>query len=336
MRNNSPVYKLYLALVSVVTGSAVILRTIACFQDLNHISGYFENKVFINIANALVLFGIAASLSYIFSSKKDDGLLFKFDTPLNYVFSGALGAALILFAHHSFLVYRDMEASTDTSQKTIMYLALASAIFALAASFHFLLASVFTKRRDTTRADLGLFMVLFLSVYAAYLYFNKAMPLNSPAKVTDQMAYLASAIFFLYETRISIGREKWRAYSAFGLAAFILTAYSAIPSLIIYLFGGATISNSINETILTLTLFLFIAARLILTATLPLDKENETVSLLRKKAAEREAHLNPEPEIAESEAVEILVDPEEYYELNFENQETEMITETQNEENLGN
>ena len=72
------------------------------------------------------------------------------------------------------------------------------------------------------------------------------------------MAYLSAALFFLYESRVSLGRAKWRPYVSFGLIAALLTAYSAIPSLIVYAVNGYLVSNSIVESVLSLTLSFFI------------------------------------------------------------------------------
>ena len=70
-------------------------------------------------------------------------------------------------------------------------------------------------------------------------YFREdGMALNSPNKLISQMAFLLAALFFLYEARISLGREKWRGYCIFGLAALAANAYSAVPAVILYFAKG--------------------------------------------------------------------------------------------------
>ncbi|MBR0449266.1 MAG: hypothetical protein IIX30_00435, partial [Clostridia bacterium] len=106
---------------------------------------------------------------------------------------------------------------------------------------------------------------------------------NAPAKITDEMAYLFAAVFFLYETRISLGRGKWRAYVTFGLIAAQLAAYSSIPALIVYFAKGEMISNSIFESVLTFTLFLFITSRLGMVSTLTPDKPCDVAAAIDAK-----------------------------------------------------
>ena len=117
------------------------------------------------------------------------------------------------------------------------------------------------------------------------------MPVNATNKLTDQLAYLFCALFFLYEARISLGRDKWRAYGSFGLIAALFTAYSSIPALITYLINGEIISNSIEENILTLTLFIFITARLISLTTLKEKSESRIISSMQEYARRREEIL---------------------------------------------
>ena len=113
------------------------------------------------------------------------------------------------------------------------------------------------------------------------------------------MAYLSATLFFLYETRLSLGREKWRPYIAFGFIASLLTAFSSIPALIIYFAEKRIISNSIYETLLTLALFIFISAKLLLTANLIEDKRSSIVEGIIHAAAVREQEINPKKEIVE-------------------------------------
>ena len=123
---------------------------------------------------------------------------------------------------------------------------------------------------------------------------------------------------------------------AFGFAAMLLTSYSAIPSLIVYIVNGKLISNSLFEILLTLSLLLFILARLALTGTLSEDKENRTVLLIKEAAAKRRAALyeekassketeEPAPENEETE------NKEDYYELNFEVEDESEIQNTEDE-----
>ena len=137
----------------------------------------------------------------------------------------------------------------------------------------------------------GLATVILLAFYASYLYFDTTLPINSPNKIVDQMAYILSALFFLYEIRISLGRECWHIYMTLGFLSALFTSYSSIPSLLIYLTKGISPSNNIYETALTLALFIFVISRIILAATLKEDKESEIVAAMRVFATERDEEI---------------------------------------------
>ena len=105
------------------------------------------------------------------------------------------------------------------------------------------------------------------------------------------MAYLFCAMFFLFEARISLGRQKWNIYAAFGLAASALCLYSSLPSLITYFIKGELVSASLEENLLTLSLFIFITTRLAVTAMLPEDKETFSIKALRTAAEQRRSEI---------------------------------------------
>jgi len=356
--NKKPlVYKIYFTAVLLLLSFTVAMRITACLSDMDYLSGYFESKTLIRIANTALAVGAIFAFSYVFAEPRDKKLIFNFSSPLNYVFAGTLGTALLFFARHAFSLFKGYRAYVkfhegdyffnSVTEKILMYITFALGILAILSVVHFILSTLIVKSKDTRRADFGLITVIFLSLYAAFLYFSTDLPINSPAKIIDQSAYLASSLFFLFETRISIGRERWRAYRAFGLIALLLTAYSAIPSLIVYIAKGVTISNSIYETVLTLTLSLFIGARLVLTAVLREEKESKTVTLIKSAFLKREEEINPKEEKYDPENDEeldgiTLEDRGDYYELNFENSDeaaktkeeevTEVLTD---EENIG-
>jgi hypothetical protein len=143
------------------------------------------------------------------------------------------------------------------------------------------------------RADFGIVTVVFLAVYVIYLYFNNDQPINSPGKILDQITLLFAAVFFLYETRLSIGREKWRAYIAFGFIAAILSAYSAIPSLIYYFARGTEVTGSVYEMILTASLCVFITARLFITGVLIPDTVSPFATIFKMASEARSEEIAP-------------------------------------------
>ena len=91
----------------------------------------------------------------------------------------------------------------------------------------------------------------------------------------------------------------WRIYTAFGLSAAVLTAYTSIPAIITYYVNGVTLSSfeskslaSLEEYLLLLALFIFIVSRLFLTVLLKEEKENELIKALGEYANDREEKVN--------------------------------------------
>ena len=147
------------------------------------------------------------------------------------------------------------------------------------------------------------------------------------------MAYLFIALFFLYEIRLSLGRERWKQYIAFGFMAALLSAYSSIPALIVYFAKGKTISLSIYENVLTLMFFVFITLKLLLASYLTEDKTSSVVEGIMKLSAERSAELEkPTEAVEEAVAVneEIAEEPDEnqisIMDIEDEQEEEEAVT----------
>lgn len=316
MKSKFKHFGIYLPIFILVLVASVTLRTTALFLNFSFYTGYFSEKLLIGISNAIVVAAILFFISYLFFTKQKLNLIADFTSSETYVPTGLIGAALIFLSVHLFshagevgdyidLLFRLGDSSSLSeipTQRILLVIVIITAIFALLSTVHFALTAVVEHHSSVIRAAFGLCTVVFLSLYSVYLYFNSELPMNSPNKSLDEMAYLASALFFLYETRLSLGREKWRAYISFGFIASLLTAYSSIPSLIIYFKEDRIISNSIYETSLTLALFIFISSRLLLTLSLIEDKPSEIAKILdfasKKRSEEIDILQNP-PEVVE-------------------------------------
>ena len=281
---------LYYAIMLVFMVVGVALRCIACFTELDYTTGYFDNDVCITLANSFIISGVIICASYIFMADKNLKLHASFDNALTYVPGGAVSVALLFISaemirsvkHKNELIFSNSTFSDSTS-----IFMLVIAVLAITGMMNFLFNALSDKRTDTTRASFTIAMSIFLAAYGAYLYFSTALPLNAPNKLIDMLAYLFIAIFFLYETRLSLGRDMWRPYIAFGLIGALLSGYSALPSLIVYLANGKVISNSVAENVLSITLFVFITARLMLAAKLYDDQKSDAAIAIEKMTSNR-------------------------------------------------
>lgn len=291
MKSKLKLFGIYLPVFCVIILATVTMRTVALLVQFDFKTGYFSENVLISIADYMTVALSLFLFSYVFYSRKDLKLIPDFSSPATYVPTGLTSAALVFIAISLF-------GADKRSSAVLDLLAYVSAALAILSAVNFIVMALSENWLDTKRVYLGLSTVLFLSFYTAYLYFDTTLPINSPNKVLDQMAYLFAAVFFLYETRLSMKREKWRLYIAFGFIAAAISAYSAIPSLIVYFAKGKTVSDSIYEIALTLALFIFIISRVLLTGELIEDRKSGIASTFIAFAKKRDEELNPLPSTA--------------------------------------
>ena len=255
-------------------------------------TGYFDKKTLIGISDIILIVSAVFLLSYIYTARRDMKLIPDFTSPATYIPTGIVSVAIIFLIFSLF----GRSLSADSAQGYLFIIILLTAFFAILSLIHFALTALVESHSSTGRANFGICTVLFLALYSIYLYFSVELPINAPNKAVDQMAYLLAAVFFLYETRLSFGRERWRHYIAFGFVASAVSAYSAIPSVILYFANGTITSNSVYELALTLSLFVFITSRLFLTGNLIENKESATAVALIKAFEARDEAINPIPE----------------------------------------
>ena len=306
MNVNSKRLKIYILIMLAVGLVSSALRTVACLYDLDIALGYFENDTLINIAGIVLWIGVILLLGYIVISAGVN-LRPSFTSPLSYIPTGIVSVALLFIGarilssldiieiKRALLEFLRTDGAADIPSAILKLLGTCLPLFLvlliIGSIAHLFLSGYFTSEQSVLRGYFALSTVLFLAIYVGYLHMQKGVQINAPNKITDQMAYVFSALFFLFEARISLGRQKWNWYAAFGLAAAALSLYSAIPSLITYFVKGEIISASLEENLLTLSLFVFITTRLAVTAMLPENKETSGVTALRTAAEERRSAM---------------------------------------------
>ena len=302
MNPNSKKIRIYIFITLLLSAAAVTLRTIACSRDLGYVYGYFNDKLLINIAGYIAIGSALIVLTYpIFAQRMNAEP--SFSTPITYVPTGIVSVGIPYLA---ITIKRSLDhnASELTANLTTVLV-----ILSFLSVIHFFLNAFNTDADAETRGYFSLATVLFLALYAAYLYFDTSLPINSPNKVADQLAFLTSALFFLYESRNSLSRERWTGYVTFGLMAAFFTAYSSIPSVIVYISKGAKISNSIEESIFTLAIFLFITSRLILASLVKERRECGFITAMADFAEARNAVIQESMKVhKEAFAVQMTID----------------------------
>lgn len=312
MKNRQSKLLIYLPIMLILTAVAVVFRSVALSVDFNFESGYYTVGILSAIADWTAVISVAAGLSYFIFGDKDCHLVASYDGPATFIPSLLVGSTLVFIT-----VDLGGKMSVESNAETVVRIAnIISFVLAAVAAYSFFITAYKTARRDTSRASVQIGALLFFAVYAAYIYFANPLPINSPNRMVDITAYLLFASFFIYEVRISLGRDLWKAYTAFGLCALALTAYSSIPSLVIYLSKGIEISHSIYETVLTLSLFIFVLLRLARSLFLFEDIESDVVEAI--KLAEQSRIQNNQTEELPEEVADDTDDVNENYTIDLE------------------
>lgn len=310
---------------------AVILRTVASIFDFDFIYGYyygsptFIGSVWVTVIVSVLLFSFA-----LLPTRHNEPEL-PFGTPILYIPSALSGVALAFTAFSA--IAKAISLSADLTNSFLVPLdtvALVSGALALASTVYFALCCLICRGKSDLRAVFGMVTVIFLVFYAVYLYFDTRLAINAHAKSIDQLAYIFLAAFFLFETRISLGRQSWKLYVGFGFVSALLSAYSSIPTLITYFVKGKLMSDSLSGAVLTLALLVYVVARLIQSAILNDNERCPTVTaIIEESKARAEAISVHENElmqtIEDSEAARLedkrIADVAELHELISENEE---------------
>ncbi len=302
MRKLYDLYGVYLPIFLLILPLTVVLRTVALFTDLSQY-GHFSDDLMITVANAIVAAAVVFFLTYLIFGKKNIKLIPSFSSAANYAPSALVALSTAMLGAH--LLEPAISSDSKNLSTYARVIAIVTPILAFAAVIYFVLSSVMIARRSIRRSDFGIITLLFICMYVAHLYFDTTLPINAPTKIVDEIAYLAIAMFFLGETRLSLGRESWRRYISFAFIGALMTAYSAIPNLIYYFARKEIISNSLYESLLTLAFLIFITCKIFLTPMLTKDEKSSVVTKIIAAAAARQEALEPVLPEAENEQEEV-------------------------------
>ncbi len=256
---------LYTIPLFIVAAAAITLRTVALFTSFNSLTMHFDDKVAITISNVLVALGVIGFASYLFLGEKERELITRSDNARSYIPAGLVSIAMVFLGANCF----SLSLGGRYPIGPLPALSIVCALLAFLSAASFFLSVFIERSQHLYKAAFSLSIVFCLAIYAIILFFDKQThPTNSPNKLVDQFAYISAALFFLFESRIPLGRAKWRGYVATGLVAILLCAYSSVPSLIVYAVNGYLVSNSIIESVLTLAMAIFICSKVLQTRSL--------------------------------------------------------------------
>ena len=291
MKSKFKIHGIYMIAYLLLLPTLVTLGAIACINHLGD-DGYFTTETIANVGAV----GLAAAsiflLTYIIWARKSIDLIPSFTSPLNYGPCAVMAAALVFISAHLILKAGVLGGELDV-------FTLVTGVLALLSVIYFTISAISVKRRSIMRSDLGIIVLVFLCAYIAYIFFDNGTPINAPIKTATMMAFLFFSLFFLYETRLSLGREKWHFYVAFAFISSLISAYASIPALIMYATTGKAVGISIYETVLVFAFFVFSTFKLFLVGELVPEKGSNVVNKLIASATARINELAPEEPEAE-------------------------------------
>ncbi|MBQ2876339.1 MAG: hypothetical protein IJE25_04965 [Clostridia bacterium] len=276
---------IYLLFTAALILIGVSLRSVALIGSYNFTTGYFSDKLLIGISDGVTVLAVLGAVSYLFTGERKKKFVATYEDPTTYIPSALVAVATVFLAIELCGAVGSRDAVIPSTARFTAVIAIALAALSAVAFF---VSCLRTDRRDATRAAFQITAVLFLGIYAAFIYFENPLPINVPSRIVDIMAYLSAAVFLLYEARLSLGRDLWGLYTVFGLICAVLCAYSSIPSIITYFALDKEVSHSVKENVLTLALFLFSALRLIRSALLFEDTDAKTVAAIKLQEAARD------------------------------------------------
>ena len=254
--------KVFSLSVFVITLLTAALRTICLFAFYEPNVGYFRAGVASVIVTALYVLGLALCVCPLF-------LLPREQITVDGAFRKNLSFALCCPAVIAFFVC-GIVILGNGAIRAIKFDVL-TGIFCIISALFFLSSALsqlppFKGRFDASRPWLCIAVIAALLLMLSSAYFDMTVNINGPFTTVFLFSLLSCALFLLSEIRHDIGRPLALAHFVSGLAAFFLSASSAIGNLLFCLFGdtgaGKTLSDP-TRPILLLCVSLFVLARLL-------------------------------------------------------------------------
>lgn len=252
-------------LVSVLALAATVMKTVACFISMDYDSGFFGDSLLVRISDYLVAALIIILVATLFIKVEKRAVKPSFSGALVYLPAGVFAMSL-LFLSAELLGYITVKAGGLFTELAFSdrscVIALVAAVFALLTIAYLALTVFITEPRSILRAEFGMMAALFFALYAAFSFFRSGAPINQPQKILTEVTALAAALFMLEETRISLGKERWRGYFTLGTITAVLALYTSIPAFLVYIFREKVIASGTSELVFILALLVLSISRL--------------------------------------------------------------------------
>jgi len=141
------------------------------------------------------------------------------------------------------------------------YVAFASIVLALISFVYFVLGITSQKVGYTVKTLLCFAVILWAMSSLFGLYFDISLTINNPSKVLEQLALVTVTLYFLYECRFFIEKQRPALYLAIGFISSVLLGVSVLPNLIALFFFGLDVTTGFYTQISELGIFVYILFR---------------------------------------------------------------------------
>lgn len=239
----------------VLTVVLAAVRTWMLAQFYNADTGYFNCGDILNAAfyagEALCL--VIGVVSLVILGKK---IYITQPAPSSVSLFAGLFCGFLMFAS---VVLYFMDTPMDQVFKN--YVVLVSIILALVSSVYFVLGITSQKIGYTAKTLLCFVVILWSMASLLGLYFDISLTINNPSKILEQLALVAVTLYFLYECRFFIEKQRPALYLAVGFIASVLLGVSVLPNLIALFFFGLDVTTGFYTQISELGIFIYILFR---------------------------------------------------------------------------
>lgn len=141
------------------------------------------------------------------------------------------------------------------------YLTLASLILAVVSVVYFMLGITSQKVGYTVKSLLCFCVIFWAMLSLLGLYFDTTLTINNPSKLAEQLALVSVMLYFLYECRFFIDKQRPAIYLAIGFISSVMLGVSVLPNIISAFFLGIDVTTGFYTQIAELGIFVYVLFR---------------------------------------------------------------------------
>ncbi len=249
--------KVYTLTVLVFTIVAVVLHNILLFAFFDKDIGYFQNNLLTSITASFVACAVAWFFTtLLFIPKKT---LYK-EMPQDkapirsaYIVCAFLNA--FGFLNSVFIIAKAINENVLVTRTQLLYLL----FFGL--SILYFVGKAFKIFKTDTTVFFGFFVIFNSTTMLAEMYFDNNVQMNSPLKITMQIALLFIMLYFLGDMRFDLKKPYPRLYLAVGLSAFFICTATSLSHIVAFFAGTLENQDYFIKNIYIFVTGLYIMAR---------------------------------------------------------------------------